>query len=97
MKKLVFILTCLPLLFISCSTEDDCKICGTWYTIDPNLTEAEAMVIYDAGLDELMQMSENLNMEYCGNALDLQEQAIDNMGSAASTQMQGYMATIECR
>jgi len=96
MKRLLYTLLAVSIIFSACE-KGGCKTCGVWYTIDDNLTQAEQLVILEAGLDQLMQLSEDQNREYCGDELDLQEQVIDNMGSSASTQMQGYTATSECR
>ena len=76
--------------------KDECKTCGTWYTIDSDLTPAEQVAI-QAGIDDLMQMSENLNSEFCGDDLEDMEQLYDAMGSSATVQMSGYTTTQECR
>lgn len=96
MKKLLYTLLAVTILFSACEKEEQCKTCGTWYTIDDNLTEAEELVI-QAGIDQLMQMSENANSEFCGELLDEMEQIYSSMGSSATTQMSGYTATQECR
>ena len=97
MKKLLYTLLAVSIFFSACEKEDACKNCGTWYTIDDNLTSAEELVIYQAGLTQLMQMSEDQNPEFCGDRLEQMEQVYNNLGSASSTQMQGYTAIQECR
>ena len=94
MNKLSYILV-IPFLFFGCK-KDECKTCGTWYTIDSDLTPAEQVAI-QAGIDDLMQMSENLNSEFCGDDLEDMEQLYDAMGSSATVQMPGYTTTQECR
>ena len=90
MKKILYILL-VSVVFFACK-EDECKTCGTCYTIDENLTPAEQIAI-QAGIDQLMQMSENLNREYCGDELENMQQTYNALGSASSVQMSGYTAT----
>ncbi len=94
MNKSLYILV-ISFLFFGCK-KDECKTCGTWYTIDSDLTPAEQVAI-QAGIDDLMQMSENLNSEFCGDDLKDMEQLYDAMGSSATVQMSGYTTTQECR
>jgi len=97
MKKLLYTLLAVSIIFSACKKEEECKNCGTWYKINDNLTSAEELVIYQAGLTQLMQMSEDQNPEFCADNLEQMEQVYNNLGSAASTQMQGYTAIQECR
>ena len=96
MKKLIYTLLAVSLIFSACEKEEKCKTCGTWYTIDDDLTAAEELVI-QAGIDQLMQMAENGNQELCGEQLEALEQTYSSLGSSATTQMPGYTATQECR
>ena len=90
MNILSYILV-ISFLFFGCK-KDECKACGTCYTIDSDLTPAEQVAI-QAGIDDLMQMSENLNSEFCGDDLQDIEQLYDAMGSSATVQMSGYTTT----
>ena len=90
MNKSLYILV-ISFLFFGCK-KDECKTCGTWYTIDSDLTPAEQVAI-QAGIDDLMQMSENLNSEFYGDDLKGMEQLCDAMGSSATVQISGYTTT----
>ena len=96
MKKLLYTLLAVSFIFSACKKEDECKTCGTWYKVDSNLTQAEQVAI-ESGLDDLMLMSEDQNMELCDKALENMEQIYDAMGSSSTTQMSGYSVTSECR
>ena len=93
MKKLLYTLLAVSFIFSACKKEDECKTCGSWYTVDSNLTQAEQIVI-ESGFDDLMQMSEDQNMEFCDKALENMEQIYDG---SSTTQMSGYSVTLECR